>query len=138
VRAEEGDVERFRPILEQQPQSESPAALEELAAQLADSEPCVAMRLAEGFGQLAQREQALAAILFRQLSKPAEYLRVDAKKLSCPLKKACTLRDGATRLLRVSGKMPVGQGKPARAEERQSRVSKHEWVFQRAVSQASS
>lgn len=44
VRAEEGNVERLRPILEQQPESEGPPTLVEPAAQLADSEPAVTMR----------------------------------------------------------------------------------------------
>ncbi len=42
-----------------------------------------------------------------------------------PLKKAAPLRDGASRLLRVSGNSLYDNRKTVRAEERRRRVSKH-------------
>ncbi len=53
---------------------------------------------------------------------------------STPWKKAATLRDGALRLLRVSGKWLCDKVGTARAEERRRRVSKHERFFNGLIS----
>jgi hypothetical protein len=75
------DEEILGAILEEEAQGQVAAALEKAVTQLANAHPTVAMRLAEGLGQLDKREQALDALGFVQLLQFFKDARVKGEKL---------------------------------------------------------
>jgi hypothetical protein len=62
VISQKEDEEILGSILEEEAQGQVAATLEKAVTQLANAHPTVAMRLAEGLGQLYQCEQALDAL----------------------------------------------------------------------------
>ena len=66
VTAQKEDEEIFGTVLEEEAQGQIAPALEKAVPQLANANPTVAMRLAEGLHQLDEREQAFHAIRFVQ------------------------------------------------------------------------
>ena len=82
MRTQKRDVQLIWAVLEEKPQREGSATLEEVATQLSDSEASVTVRPAEACRQLAQRQQALGSIALRQFAKTAEHLRIDAEQFS--------------------------------------------------------
>ena len=82
MRTQKRDVQLIWAVLEEKPQREGSAALEEVASQLPDSETKVTVRLAEACSQLAQRQETVGSIALRQLAKTAEHLRIDTEQLS--------------------------------------------------------
>jgi len=62
VTSQKEDEKVLWSILEEEAQGQAAAALEKAVTQFANANPTVAMRLAEGLGQLYKGEQALDAL----------------------------------------------------------------------------
>jgi hypothetical protein len=82
VTAEEAHVDFAVPILEEKPQREGSTALEQLAAELADSYSAVRVWQTKALGHLAERKKAPAAFVSRQFSETPENVGVDGEELS--------------------------------------------------------
>lgn len=80
--AEEGNKKFRAAVLKDKPQITVAAAFEELAAQFADTETAMDMRLTKTIDQVAKRKQALYLFVLWQPLQPADHRRVDGKQLT--------------------------------------------------------
>ena len=84
--AEEGNKKLAAAVLKNEPQSAVAAAFEKLAAQLADAETGVHVRLPETVYQIAKSEKIFHSLVLRQFTQPPDNSRVDGEKSTqaCP------------------------------------------------------
>ena len=104
VTSQKENEEILGAILEEEAQGQVAATLEKAVTQLANAHPTVAMRLAEGLGQLDKREQALDALGFVQLLQFFKDARVKGEKLlQAALSTPWLRRSGAFRSAAAGG-----------------------------------